>query len=94
MTASYIATKAKTLFQPHLIQAYISFCLRNHVPLNIVASNVECLTNELNQYTQKTPYQIEQIIIHYIPKDLQDRMQTKALFEGKTPNELIFSQTL
>ncbi len=59
--------------------------------MHVIARNVEHLTNELNHSKYLTPYQAERIIIRYIPKEIHDRLHARAIFEGKTIRNLVFS---
>ena len=59
--------------------------------MNIVAQKVEQLTTELNQYNALTTYQVQQIMIRYIPVELHELIKIRAISEGKTEIDLIFS---
>ncbi|UYP43745.1 hypothetical protein NEF87_000030 [Candidatus Lokiarchaeum ossiferum] len=92
MTATFIAANASTLDKQPMIQAFISFCLRNHIPINIIAHQVELLTTELNQLKSLTQHQIQQKLIKFLPKDLQKSTQNIALLEGKTQIDIIMAE--
>ena len=60
--------------------------------MNIIARQVELLTTALNQVKPLTQYQIQQKLIQFLPKELQQTTSLTALLEGKTQIEIIMAE--
>ncbi len=90
MTLKLISTKEQLSNKQQLVQSFTSFCLMNNIPMRQMAHILESLNNELSNYINLDTYQLQQIIIKYLPQNIAEIMNIQAMLEGKSIEDIIF----
>ena len=69
---------------------FISFCIQNNIPIDIVSEKLNNFKLEAEKSNNLNDTQMQALFIKHLPEILYKSLKQQAMFTGKPVKELIF----